>query len=142
MVSVTQPVQRKRHILAINSSSDVLAMISSFLSEEGYRVTTHLFRDRVIPLAGDLAPDLIILDYQGASDDDGWSTLQMLRLAPGTATIPIVLCTGAISHVEETRDHLRDLGIEVLYKPFRLDSLLDLIMTTLATSVVRKSSNA
>ena len=114
MVPVPQPVQGKRHILAINSSSDVLSMIRAFLCEEGYQVTTHLIHDRDIPLVADLAPELIILDYQEASDDDGWSTLQMLRLAPGTANIPIVLCTGAISHVEETRDHLRELGIEVL----------------------------
>ncbi|HEV2529584.1 MAG TPA: response regulator [Thermomicrobiales bacterium] len=123
----------QHHIVAINNSAAVLALFQDLLSEEGYQVTTRVWVDRNTPEIAELKPDLIILDYQWATDDEGWSLLQMLRLAPGTTEIPILLCTGAITHVEDTRGHLHDMQIEVLYKPFNLDQLLGLIRSMLHT---------
>ena len=62
-----------------------------------------------------------------ASEDDGWSLLQMLRMNRATATVPIILCTGAVSHVKETEGHLETMGIEVVFKPFNIDHLLEAI---------------
>ncbi|HEV2529163.1 MAG TPA: response regulator [Thermomicrobiales bacterium] len=114
----------QRHILAIDISPEVLALLADFLTDEGYRVTTRVWADHVMPAIADLGPDLIILDYPWATEDEGWSLLRVLREAPETSAIPIILCTGALSHVEETRGHLHDMGIDVIYKPFDLDELL------------------
>ena len=131
-MSTFSPSSGRDHILAVNSSPEVLSLIHDVLSEEGYKVTTYMLVDRDLPRIANLAPDLIILDYQWATDDDGWSLLQMLRLLPATAAIPIILSTAAISHVEDTRGHLHNLGIEVLYKPFRIDTLLDVVRVCLS----------
>lgn len=101
------------------------------LTDEGYNVTTRVFMERNLPEIAALDPDLIILDYQWASDDDGWSLLQMLRMNPPTAKIPIILCTGAVRHVLDTESHLEEMGIRTVFKPFELDTLLSMVAEAL-----------
>ena len=113
-----------KHILAINNSPDVLALFTDLLEGEGYRVSTQVYADRDLPKIAATNPDLIILDYMWASEDDGWSLLQMLRMNPPTSKLPIILCTGAVSHVKDTEGHLETMGIEVIFKPFDIDQLL------------------
>lgn len=44
-------------------------------------------------------------------------------MGPGTASIPIVLCTGAVREVEALQLHLEEMNIRVVYKPFNIDHL-------------------
>ena len=120
------------HILAINNSVDVLALFTELLEDDGYRVSTQPYVDKDLAAIEAMAPDLIILDYMWAAEDFGWSLLQMLRMNRGTAQVPIILCTGAIAHVKETQDHLMTMKVEVIYKPFEIDHLLDVIRRVLA----------
>ncbi|MGI8404265.1 MAG: response regulator [Thermomicrobiales bacterium] len=113
-----------KHILAINQSEDVLQLFKYLLEDDGYRVTTRPYIDKDLDAIVRLAPDLIILDYMWSEEDLGWSLLQMLRMNPGTAEIPIVLCTGAISKVEELQGHFDTMGIGVVLKPFDIATLL------------------
>lgn len=129
-METTAPGQR--HILAINNSVDVLALFAELLQDEGYRVSTRTYVDKDLNAIEELAPDLIILDYMWAAEDFGWSLLQMLRMNRGTADMPIILCTGALAHVRETENHLMTMKIEVVYKPFQIDHLLDVIQRVLA----------
>lgn len=124
----------RKHIVAINNSDDILNILDVLLTAEGYRVTTQLYRDHSIAEVASLKPDLVILDYQWATDDAGWTLLQLLRLYPDTMKIPIVLCTAAIEHVAETRDHLDSMGIAVVYKPFNIEQLLTTLRYRLAAS--------
>ena len=122
-----------KHIMAINQSEDVLQLFKYLLEEdEGYHVTTRSYIDKDLDAIVRLAPELIILDYMWSEEDLGWSLLQMLRMNPKTAKIPIVLCTGATSKVEELQGHLDDMGIRVVLKPFELDTLLAAIEKSLA----------
>src|SRR6476660_4990029 len=100
------PTRSPRHILAINNDADVLKAFRDLLEDEGYRVTTQVYADRNLGGIVELAPDLIILDYMWSSDDGGWSLLQMLRMDPRTAQIPIVLCIGAARDVEALKGRL------------------------------------
>lgn len=125
--SSPQPPLAGSHILAINNNADVLALFTDLLEDEGYRVTTQVYSDRDLPRIAALDPDLIIVDYMWASEDDGWSLLQMLRMNRATAKVPIILCTGAVTHVRETEGHLATMGIEVVFKPFDIEHLLEAI---------------
>jgi CheY-like chemotaxis protein len=93
------------------------------LTDEGYRVTTRSHLDRDLQEITGLAPDLIVIDYMWPTTDDNWSLLQLLRLHPPTAQIPILLCTGAVREAQQLESHLADLRITVLYKPFDIDRL-------------------
>lgn len=123
-------------ILAINNDQSVLALFRDLLEDEGYRVTTQTYVDR--DLAGIKAqrPDLIVLDYMWATEDASWSLLQMLRMDPGTAGIPIVLCTAAVREVEAIQGHLENMGVRVVLKPFNIDQLVTVIADALAKAGV------
>lgn len=122
----------RKHIVAINNSDEILVVLDDLLTAAGYRVTTQLYRDHSIAEVASHRPDLIILDYQWASDDAGWTLLQLLRLYPDTTNIPIVLCTAAVEYVAETRDHLDVMDIAVVYKPFDIRQLLATLRDRLA----------
>jgi CheY-like chemotaxis protein len=120
-----------KHILALNDSPEVLELFAELLAEEGYRVTTQPYASRDFPAIVDMAPDLIILDYIWATDDAGWSLLQMLKMKPSTQAIPVVLCTGAVAQVESLKSHLHEMGVQVVLKPFNIDDLLQAVTTAL-----------
>ncbi len=122
------------HILLFNNSVEILRLLTGLLEPEGYRVTSHLWVDRNLPVMVDDPPDLIILDYQWASSDDDWTMLQILRLVPETSKVPIILCTAAVEHVRETEQHLFEMDIDVVLKPFDIEQLLGVVRSRLARS--------
>jgi len=120
------------HILALNNEQAVLDLFRDLLGDEGYRVTTQAYAVKDLDAIVALAPNLIILDYMWPEEDGGWSLLQMLRMDPRTAKIPIVLCTGARRQVEDLSAHLHELGVRVVLKPFNIDTLLAAVRESLA----------
>jgi len=114
-------------ILAINNDPAVLALFRDLLEEAGYHVATQTYVDRDVVQIKALKPDLIILDYMWANEDASWSLLQMLRMDPATAAVPIVLCTGAVHEVKALEEHLVSMGVTVVLKPFNIDQLVDAI---------------
>jgi CheY-like chemotaxis protein len=56
----------------------------------------------------------------------GWMFLQLVRLDPEPARIPLVLCTAAVRTVNdpEMAEQLDRQGIRVVLKPFTIDDLL------------------
>ena len=118
---------RQQHILAINNDPGVLALFRDLLEEAGYRVSTQTYVDRDLVQIKALTPDLIVLDYMWANEDASWSLLQMLRMDPATARIPIILCTGAVHEVKALEEHLLSMDVTVVLKPFNIDQLVDAI---------------
>lgn len=115
----TQP-----HVLALDGSASLLAVIRELLEEVGYRVSTDL----AVPTGSEeirrLGPDLVVLDLLVGGQDGGWRLLRQLRQDPLTADLPIVVCTGATFLIREVGDELRALATEVVLKPFDIDELL------------------
>lgn len=130
-MSLPHPATPPDHILAINNSQAVLDLFHDLLTGAGYRVTTQAYLNKDLGEIERLAPNLIILDYMWADDDSGWSLLQMLQMNPGTASIPIILCTGAVRAVEDLSGHLEATRVKVVLKPFRIARLLEVITSTL-----------
>ena len=123
---------RRTHVLAINNDQAVLALYRDLLEDEGYRVSTQTYFDKDLAAITEMRPDLIVLDYMWANEDASWTLLQMLRMDPGTAGIPIVLCTGAAREVEALQAHLADMGVQVVLKPFNIDKLVAVVAEALA----------
>lgn len=93
------PDGQHRHILAINNDPAVLGLFRDLLEEVGFQVTTQNSVNRELEQIKTVAPGPIVLDSMWADEDASWSLLQMLRMDPGAADIPIVLCTGAVHEV-------------------------------------------
>jgi len=124
---------RCSHILVVNDTQEMLDLFQELLEEEGYRVTTSLAVldvDKIVALA----PDLIVQDLLFAHvQETGWKFLELVRLSPELAKIPVILCTAAIDVVrdEEMAERLRRLNVRVVLKPFAIEELLEEIARVL-----------
>ena len=77
-----------------------------------------------------LAPDIIAQDIMfERSQEAGWKMLQLMRLDPELARIPIVLYTAAVSVVRDAAmaEQLNRLEVRVVLKPFHIDQLLQVL---------------
>src|SRR3954452_6512046 len=116
-----------RHILVINDTPAIIELFTILLSEEGYRVSTDLFTSETdVMLARVKAdrPDLIVLDFIILDEQRGWQFLELLKLDPATRDIPVIVCTAAVTLVEQLQTHLQTMGVRVVLKPFDIDHLL------------------
>lgn len=126
-----QPDGQAPHILVTNHDPEILRLMADLLREAGYRVSIHPRSGEDLAAVAALAPDLIIIDYMWPSPDSEWTLLNLLRIDPRSRAIPVILCTGAVAQVRPMQDHLRSLGIRVVYKPFDIDHLLSEIQHAL-----------
>ena len=120
------------HVLVVDGSRPVLDLFHDLLVGEGYRVSLLTHPDADVEGIKRLGPDLIVLDLVFAGADSGWRLLEQLLWDEDTATIPIVVCSGAVHVVHRVADQLRDLGIPVVLKPFDVDELLRAVAGALA----------
>ena len=124
---------RQPHVLIVNDTQEILDLMAELLEEEGYRVTTSLALLDIAKVKH-LAPDVIIQDllFEG-SQETGWKFLELVRLDPELAPIPLVLCTAAVRTVTEPTmaEQLDRQGIRVVLKPFTIEELLAALRQTL-----------
>ncbi len=117
------------HILVVNDTQEMLDLLQELLEDEGYRVTTSLAvldTEKIV----DTAPDVIVQDLLFThGQENGWKFLELVRLSPALAQIPLVLCTAAIEVVrdEDMAERLRRLKVRVVLKPFDIRELLEVI---------------
>ncbi|MBO0797171.1 MAG: response regulator, partial [Ktedonobacteraceae bacterium] len=81
-------------------------------------------------------PDIIVLDLIFGDEKTGWQMLQMLKMQPSTAHIPVVVCTAAMDAVREMEGYLVAKNIQVIYKPFDIEELLSALTTALQSHTV------
>lgn len=116
-----------KHILVINDTPAILDLFQEILSDEGYRVTIDNFARETGTLMAhirDLQPDLLVLDFMVGGETEGWRLLQLLKMDRRTKDIPIIICTAAVRQITELREHLIEMGVGVVLKPFDIDRVL------------------
>jgi CheY-like chemotaxis protein len=120
------PQPRQPHVLLIDDTQEILDLMAELLEVEGYRVTcSQALLD--ITRVKALAPDVIIQDLRFAgTQEQGWKFLELTRLDPELARIPLVLCTAAVQTVGDPAmaKQLDRLGVRVILKPFAIEDLL------------------
>jgi CheY-like chemotaxis protein len=123
----TQPAT---HIMVINDTPEILDLFTELLESEGYRVTTDRFTielAQMLQRVRDLQPDLMVLDFIIGREGQGWQFLQLLKMDRQTRTIPVVVCTAAVTIVRDLQPHLDDMGVRVVLKPFDIDVVLSTV---------------
>ncbi len=123
-----------KHILVVNDTQDILELFRVILEGEGYKVTLSSFPLQKADDIVGLAPDLIILDVVFGEEKLGWQMLQMLKMQPSTAAIPILLCTASEKAIREMEGYLVSKNVLVVYKPFELDDLLTAVSQALESA--------
>jgi CheY-like chemotaxis protein len=111
-------------VAVINDNDDILELIRAILMGEEYRVITLAKDENPYQMVLREQPDLIVLDIRLGEADEGYHTLELLKLNPETAQIPVLVCTGDVLYIREKRDFLARKGIGVLEKPFDVEALL------------------
>jgi len=114
-------------ILVVNDSPDLLDLAEMLLRDEDFDVKVALMGRGALDLIRTTLPDLVILDVR-LPDISGWDILQALKLDPKTSEIPVLVCSAAVQELRALESQLSRMGVEVLIKPFAIDSLLDKVM--------------
>jgi CheY-like chemotaxis protein len=121
---------QSKHIMVVNDAPEFLELMTDFLEEEGYHVTTFPKHQGAFERIKDGNPDLLICDLVLDNEVSGFALLDMLYLDPVTRAIPTILCTAAIDKVREISPSLAAKGIRWLEKPFEIEKLLEMIEET------------
>jgi GAF domain-containing protein/DNA-binding response OmpR family regulator len=116
LIEAVHNAERESHIeriLIIDDQPESIRLLQQMLDTEGkYRVFTATSGMDGISLVARRRPNLILLDLR-MPDMDGFQVIQELRSNPETASIPIVVVTGA----SLSDDELKKLHeLKVLYK--------------------------
>jgi CheY-like chemotaxis protein len=123
------------HVLVIDDDPSLLELYQLLLEAEGYRVTTSKTAYEHVSDVENLQPDLILMDMKLGSKENGFLLLQKLRLYRPTKDIPIIICTAAVQAVREQEETFKEKGIPIIYKPFEIDELLQVVRQYLPTSI-------
>ncbi|NOY52196.1 MAG: response regulator transcription factor [Deltaproteobacteria bacterium] len=114
-----------RRILVVDDEKDIRDLVRYHLERAGFRVDSLDRGDEVIVRAGEVRPDLVVLDLM-LPGLDGREVCRLLRADPETASIPIVMLTAKGN--EEEIIHGLDLGADdYVTKPFSPKVLLSRI---------------
>jgi CheY-like chemotaxis protein len=131
-MSANRDDKRRPRVVVINDDTDFLTLMSELLTELGeYDVEICREGDRAYQFVRDQMPDLVILDIRIEGQEAGWAILECLTLDPQTKPIPLIVCSAAIRELHEHEDLFERYGIDVLSKPFDLDTLLEKVAAAL-----------
>lgn len=113
-----------KRIAVVNEDTAYLRMMETFLQMEGYDTFAWREGSTAYEVIKQERPDLVILDIRLERPDAGWVVLDLLRLDPATADIPVIVASGDLGSLREKEEHLRAQRCLVLPKPFGLEELL------------------
>ena len=93
----------KKKILVVDDEKDVLKVLTTRLTEEGYSVVTSDKGSQALEIAEKEKPDLIILDIM-MPDISGEKVGEQLRANPTTKDIPIIFLTSLFTEDDQRRE--------------------------------------
>lgn len=121
------------HLLLIDDDPDVHDILGHSLKNQGFRIHSALSGQEGLKLAGELVPDVIVLDIF-MPQMDGWQVLKKLKTNPATADIPVTLYT-----IESNEVKGYALGAsDYLIKPIANDRLLEVLARYRKANLVTK----
>lgn len=125
-----------RPVLAIlNSSEDLLELLTEAFKDEGFRVVTHHLmpfrrgQEDMTQFFAQHRPDVAMWELS-IPYEENWTFFQRMRLAPAVRDCLIILTTTNIGRLRQTAEADID-AFEVVGKPFDLDQLVALVKQAL-----------
>ena len=113
-------MKNKQKILVVEDDVDILSVISTSLTDEGYEVQGTLNGDETIPRTEKFKPDLVIMDIY-LSGTNGKEICRKLKTDEKTKDIPVILISASHQH----KSTVRECGADgFLSKPFDNADLL------------------
>ncbi|MGB8702327.1 MAG: response regulator [Thermosynechococcaceae cyanobacterium] len=119
---MNSPGADKGNLLIVDDTPDNLRLLSSTLTERGYKVRSVINGAMALMGAQAAPPDLIMLDIK-MPDMDGYEVCQRLKENPQTREIPVIF----ISALDEVFDKVKAFtsgGVDYIQKPFQIEEVL------------------
>jgi len=126
-------------ILIADDHEDNRELICFLLRDALYDV--HEARDghECLQMVREQQPDLIMIDIS-MPKLDGWEVLRELRANNDTSSIP---CVAVTAHADSDRQRALEVGFNAyLSKPFRGETLLEIVRDLLAKDTVKSNAAA
>ena len=123
-------------ILVIEDEPDILELYRLLLETEGYEVYSNDKAYTDLSEVERIQPHLIILDLMIGLKQEGWEFFDLVRQEPATATIPLILCTAAEHELKGKLDELKMPLVDIVFKPFDVDDLLQVVQKMLSLSPI------
>src|SRR4051794_38537721 len=114
-----------KHIAVVNDDTTFLELMHDLLVGEGYTATIMKVSSEAFERIKEIQPDLVIIDIWMQRADNGWEVLNLIKLEPSTAGIPVIVSSTDFRDLEAKAPLLRSLNCDILPKPFDLQHLLD-----------------
>ena len=123
------------HVVAVDDDPDVLALISSYLSDHDLRVTTAVSEREMTEIMARDSVDIVVLDLRLAREDG----LQIARRLRDRSKVPIIILTGRLEEAD------RVMGLELgaddyVTKPFSPRELLARVRALLRRSRMHEAA--
>ena len=125
----------KGEILVVDDEPDTLALLTSILTEAGYRVRPSDSGSLALASVENSPPDLILLDMR-MPVMDGLEVCRQLKARKESREIPVVFVSGS-ADAEVRVDGLEIGAVDFVIKPFNRAELLARIRTHLELSRLR-----
>jgi PleD family two-component response regulator len=114
-------VAEASRVLIVEDQPSTAEMLASYFENQGYQVTAVAWGEDALEVAGDLTPDVVVLDIR-LPDIDGYEVFRRLRAHRRTQHVPIIFLTEKKQHEEKLRG--LELGaVDYLTKPFDIEEL-------------------
>ncbi len=126
------------HVLIVDDEADILASLSSILSEEGYLVTTASTASEALELIRDASYDVVLLDIW-LPDRDGLDTLADIRKLPPDR-IPEVIIISGHGTIEAAVRATKLGAYDFLEKPLSLDRTLIVLSNAMQARRLREDN--
>lgn len=117
-----------KKILIMDDDPTIADLLREALADEGYE--THMTTQslRFFDAVTEVKPDLILLDLM-MQYLDGRDELKLMEM--GSFNIPVIVVTAFLDADKEAEEFHRAGVVQIVYKPFDLDNLVDLVKETI-----------
>src|SRR5579872_5787262 len=117
-----------KKILVMDDDPTIADLLREALADEGYETFMMTQSLRFFDAVQEHKPDLILLDLM-MQYLDGRDELRLMEM--NDHKIPVIVVT-ALLDAKQDEEWFRQLGVvHIIYKPFDLDKLLDLVRATI-----------
>ena len=111
-------------IVVVDRDPVFLELIDLLLEAHGYAMVGCRSPHAAQGVIRDAQPVLVLVDVRDGGDDANWLVVDLLRLDPATARLPVLLCSIDAEYLHAMAEHFELLGLACIAKPFRTVDLL------------------
>jgi twitching motility two-component system response regulator PilG len=115
----------RRLVLAVDDSMTVRKIVSITLERLGYRVLTAADGMQALARLKEETPDLVLLDIT-MPRMDGYQVCKVIKQAPATKSIPVVMLSGKDGFFDKVKGRLAG-ATDYITKPFREATLAEVV---------------